>query len=183
MDLGLFLLLIVFAGLGFLVVWPKIRTKVVPVANLGDESTEAVWIELKSQILVTSPYIKELVYTHLYDRSTEVLSSLMARHQHYAMGIEAKWGARALLETSAAFKEQGRQDATSKAYYRVNTKLNLVGASDELILYTCWFAYIGGQPKFLPGEVMSDLRFVRNAIDYLIRERNSMDAVFFKGFT
>jgi TPR repeat protein len=106
----------------------------------------------------------------------------MARHQHYTMGIEAKWRERAYVETCAVFKEQERRDAASTTYYRVNPTLNFKNASDDLILYTCWFAYIGGQPAFLPGEVMPDLRFVREALDYLIKERKSVDAIFLKGF-
>src|SRR5260370_19422079 len=52
--------------------------------------------------------------------------------------------------------------------------------SPEVLLYLCFFLYIGGTVKDV-GQVNQDTDLMLQILDYLIAEKNYMPARFFKG--
>ena len=53
--------------------------------------------------------------------------------------------------------------------------------SSELLLFLCFFAYLGGRLKTF-GDVRPDPEFAVKILNYLIDERGHVPATFFKGF-
>jgi hypothetical protein len=180
MGMGL-LVVIVMVGAA-LFIWPMIKARAVPAHILSDEGLETSWVDLKSKILVTSAFTSETSYQLLYHRMESLLVGLMGRHQHFILGIEAKWGDAREREIVYLFNRDPPLSAAQSSTFSVNSRMKVEDRTTDQLLYACWFSYIGGQPSGIPGPVSSDPRFFAETIDYLIADRQSVDAVFLKGF-
>jgi hypothetical protein len=182
MGMGLLAVIVILIAGAVLFIWPMIKARAVPAHMLGDEELETSWVDLKSKLLVTPAFTSETAYQLLYHRMESLLVGLMGRHQHFILGIEAKWGDACEREIIYLFSRDPRLSAAQSDTFSVDARMKVEDRTTDQLLYVCWFAYVGGQPKGIPGPVFSDSRFFAETIDYLIADRQSMDAMFLKGF-
>ena len=153
------------------------KTSVQSPETMRGHELEDSFIELKKRILVTSAYTDEKAYERVYYRIKEVLGQIIARHQHYVLDVEAQ-DARVHL----IFVKRERRDSNGLPYYEyiVPSDLDLAPIKSDVLLYLCFFLYLGGQAKGV-GNVEGNPETMLRILDYLIAERDYPPASFFKG--
>ena len=153
------------------------KTSVQNPETMREVELEDSFIELKKRILVTSPYTDEKGYERLYYRIKQVLGQIIARHQHYVLDVEAQDAGVHLI-----FRKQEHRDANGLPYYEyiVPSDLDLAPIKSDVLLYLCFFLYLGGQAKGV-GAVEESPRTMLRILDYLIAERDYPPASFYKG--
>jgi hypothetical protein len=145
--------------------------------TLGDGELEDIFIELKKQILVTSAYDKEVTYQRVYFRIKAVLGRILERHQHFVLDVEAR-----TPDLHRLFRRVEHRDSNGMPYfeYSVPHDLDLSQTAPELLLYLCFFLWLGGQAKGI-GSVSDDPQRMIAILDHLIAQRDYSPAIFFKG--
>src|SRR3989304_2089351 len=172
--------LIIFALIGA-AVWFFLtgiyKTNVKDPETLRDTELEDAFIELKKKILVTSAYEQEQAYQRLYYRINAVMGQIIERHKHFVLDVEAKG-----VDTNRFFVRREHHDADGMLYYeyKVPNNLEFRSVQPDVLLYLCFFLYLGGQAKNV-GTVESDPQLMLKILDYLIGEREYPAASFFKG--
>jgi len=148
-------------------------------ASLRDEDLEESFIELKKQILVTSAYEAESTYKRLYARIEAILGRILERHRHFVLDVEA---AKDRLPTWNLFQDEQHHTSEGMQYttYAVRRDILRKQLSPEVLLYLCFFLYIGGTVKNV-GQVNQDAGLMLQILDHLITEKNYMPALFLKG--
>ncbi len=155
------------------------KTHVLNPSSLHDNELEDSFIELKKLILVTSAYDAEKTYEKLYDRLTTILAKVIERHRHFALDIEAR---KERLSTWSLFLPQKHHTSEGLPYttYAVPADLPLESLEPDVLLYLCFFLYLGGIVKDV-GTIDKDTDLMMKILDYLISEKDYMPARFFKG--
>jgi len=153
------------------------KTSLKDPASLNETELEDAFIELKKKILVTNAYEHERAYERLYWRINAILGQIMERHRHFVLDIEAKG-----VDRYKLFMSREYRDANGGRHYEqvVPYDLNLQSVQPDVLLYICFFIYLGGQVKNV-GSVRSDPNLMMKILDYLITEREYPAASFFKG--
>ena len=153
------------------------KTRVKDPETLRDAELEDVFIEIKKQILVTSAYEQERAYQRLYFRIKAVLGQIIERHKHFVLDVEAQPSG-----LDRVFAPQLRHDADGMRYtdYVVPRDIEMHSLHPEVLLYLCFFLWLGGQAKDI-GNVQSDSDLMLKMLDHLISDRNFPPAYFFKG--
>lgn len=139
--------------------------------TLRDTELEDAFIELKKKILVAK---NDQLFEHLCHRIRAVLTQIMQRHQHFILDFDAK-------ENDIRQIVRCRKDPRSHSIeYIVPHDLDLMSVQPDMLLYLCFFLYLGGQIKNI-GNVESNPQFMLKILDHLIDERKYSAAYFFKG--
>ncbi len=174
----IFALLFIVAILGILLSG-YFKTHVLSPTSLRDNELEDSFIELKKIILVTSAYDAEKTYEKLYDRLTTILAKILERHHHFVLDVEAR---KERLPTWSLFLPQKHHTREGLPYttYAVPQDLSLETLDSGVLLYLCFFLYLGGVVKDV-GTIEKNTDLMMKILDYLISERESMPARFFKG--
>lgn len=146
-------------------------------ATLRESELEDAFIELKKKILVTSAYDHEQIYQHLYYRMKAVLGQIIVRHKHFVLDVEAK-----STDLNRFFQRRAHRDANGMTYYEyaVPQDLDMQAQQSEVLLYSCFFLWLGGKAKGV-GSVSDDPALMLKILDHLIEVRQFPSAMFFKG--
>ena len=153
------------------------KTNVKDPETLRETELEDVFVELKKKILVTSAYKQEQAYQRLYYRINAVLGQIIERHKHFVLDVEAK-----PTDLNRLFVRREHHDANGMQYYEyaVPQELNMSTLQPDVLLYLCFFLWLGGQAKDI-GNIESDPPLMLKILDHLIAERDYPLASFFKG--
>ena len=145
--------------------------------TLRDSEIEDAYIELKRKILATSAYDNEQTYRRIYFRMKALLGQIIERHKHFVLDVEAS-----AENLHRLFRREEHRDSNGMPYheYAVPRDLDMRDTSPEVLLYLCFFLWLGGQAKGI-GNVSSDPRLMLSILDFLISEKSFAPASFFKG--
>ncbi|GAB3542871.1 hypothetical protein GCM10027343_15590 [Noviherbaspirillum agri] len=130
------------------------------------EDLEYEWIQLKADLMMTSPYKQELSYQRQYERARQLLKAVLSRHWHIVRDAECK----------------------TPFYHYVRSGLiphisvpTLEHVQTETLLGLVLVSYVGGRTETTSVEVVPDTGFVQQTIDFLVNERKAPAAFFLKG--
>ena len=153
------------------------KTSVKDPETLRGVELEDAFVELKKKILVTSVYKQEKAYERLYNRLEVLLVQIVERHRHFTLDVEAK-----STDLSHLFLRREHHDASGMQHYLYHARhdLNMNAQQPEVLLYLCFFLWLGGRAKGI-GEIWADPDQMLKILDHLIDERSFPPAMFFKG--
>jgi hypothetical protein len=148
-------------------------------ATLRDIELEPTFIDLKNQIIIVSPYTNETKYNHLYSRLGGVMSRIVDRHRHYFVEADNKIDTSGLIDL---FIQTGGDNWSSRKSNHFRLDLNFSRFESDILLYLCFYAYVGGVIKLM-GIIDKNPKFMTKILNFLVKERGYMPAVFFQGLT
>jgi hypothetical protein len=171
------LLVVVFAAVLWFVLSGNYKTELQDPQTLRPGEIEDSIIELKKKILVTSAYTAEAEYQRLYRRLSKLMAQVLERHQHFILDVEAKGP-----PPFGLFRSREHHDSSGMTYttFAVPYDLNPSNYDPDLLMYTCFFLWQGGQAKDI-GNIESNPKLMLNILDFLIDEKSYAPAIFMKG--
>lgn len=172
------LIIAIFIGVGaWFFLSGTYKTRIKDPETLRETELEEVFIELKKQLLVTSAYDEEKAYQRLYFRIKAVLGQIIERHKHFVLDVEAQpSNLRNIFVPQVLHTAEGMQYKE----YVLPRNVEMSHLSPEILLYSCFFLWLGGQAKGV-GTVDSDPDLMLRVLDHLIAKQSYPPAYFFKG--
>ncbi|ATG92565.1 hypothetical protein [Methylomonas koyamae] len=151
--------------------------------QLSDNEIEDIFIKLKKNILAANHAKQEELYNRINDRLHELIGQILSRHQHFVLDVEAKYGYTYIRFNNYNLLNEIKPrplDFQSGSYFVVSSNIDLKNVEEDILLYLCFFLYVGGVMKNI-GPIMPDTVLMNKILDFLIKDRNFYPAIFLKG--
>jgi len=151
--------------------------------SLKENEIEDIYVSLKKKILATSYTKQEALYNRLYNRLQELIGQILNRHRYIILDVEAKYGHIGIRFHNQNLLNEMKPrptDFLSNSYFVVPKNIDLQNVEEDILLYLCFFLYTGGVIKNI-GQIMPDTDLMNKILDFLIKNRKSYSAIFFKG--
>lgn len=146
--------------------------------SMSREALINAYIELKSEVLITTPYTQK--YHDLSRRLDSIISGLFTSHEYLIRDVEVKYQTWDI--TNLLIRKTHNDVSGIKSYtWGISYELDLNKYESDLLLYISLFLHQGGHIQRV-GYIADNQEKMIEILDFLINEREYYPAFFFKGF-